>query len=153
LRRIGLALLIVVGLASMSVQANAAPSWNERWQTARFKTLEYPKESFSDHELVLTLKAVSRLKGFSFSRANCIALRESGYNEFARNTYSGAAGVFQHLPNYWPGRADAYASNAGPLAIKPNPSPFNGRANIIVSGSMMGRGMWSHWSSTDSPCY
>ena len=33
--------------------------------------------------------------------------RESGWNADTQNCSSGACGLFQHLPGYWPGRAEA----------------------------------------------
>ena len=33
--------------------------------------------------------------------------RESGWNKDVQNCSSGACGLFQHLPGYWPGRAEA----------------------------------------------
>ena len=148
--RLTLTIFLMLGLF-VSI-AHAEPSWRERRQTARYQTLDYPDSAFSVRELRLTLKAVSRIKGFSYSRATCIAERESGFNEHAYNSSSGASGIFQHLRSYWPSRAAAYTSITGPLATHRSPSPFNGRANIIVSGTMMSRGQWYHWQSTDSPC-
>lgn len=156
-RRLGWTVFWVSMAALLSI-ALAAPdanaiTWEERMDTARFKTLTYPKDKLSTREAQLTLKSVARIKGFSFSRANCIAQRESGYRYNAYNSSSGASGIFQHLRRYWKGRVASYGPRSGPLEINHPASPFNGRANIIVSGAMMAAGQWYHWKSTDSPCY
>ncbi len=143
-----MAALVAVALSAQS--ANAI-TWEERTETARFKTHTYPKDKLSIEEARLTVKWVARIKGFSFARANCIAERESGYRYNAYNSYSGASGIFQHLRRYWDGRVATYGPRSGPLEINHPASPFNGRANIIVSGAMMARGMWGHWT-TDAGC-
>ena len=77
--------------------------------------------------------------------ARCIAERESHLDPHAVNTSSGAAGVYQHLPRYWPARARAYLRpewfpNArGPIG------PFRARANVIVTMRMVHGGSWSPW--------
>jgi len=69
---------------------------------------------------------------------------ESGGNPRAVNRTSGAAGLFQHMPQYWAARA----ANAG----FPGASIFDPEANIaasalLVKGSLSrGRDAWSHWS-------
>ena len=48
--------------------------------------------------------------------------------------YSRAAGIYQHLRHYWPGRARVYGFRGW--------SAFNARANIIVTMRMVHRGGW-----------
>ncbi len=68
-----------------------------------------------------------------------VARCESGFNPTAYSGYSGGnAGVFQQNVVYWPGRAATYGF--------PGWSPFNGRANVIVSIRMAHAGGWSSWS-------
>lgn len=62
---------------------------------------------------------------------------ESGGNPNAVNPTSGAAGLFQHLPSYWPGRAAA--------AGFPGASPFNPEANIAASAYLLRTGGPGHW--------
>lgn len=82
--------------------------------------------------------------GGAFRRtALYVAARESGFYAGAVNGSSGAAGIYQHLPSYWPGRYVAYS----PRRFAPMPaSVFNGRTNIIVSMLMARRGGWGPWS-------
>jgi hypothetical protein len=68
-----------------------------------------------------------------------IANRESHFRPRAYNAYSGAAGIFQHLLRYWPGRAYTYGFKRW--------SAFNARANIIVTMRMVKRTGWSPWST------
>lgn len=149
-------MLIVTGLlTSTAAAAIAAPSWPERWQSARFRSLERPVDEFSAREVQLTVRSAARIFGIrsSTGRAFCIAERESGWNEYAFNSSSAASGIFQHLRSYWSGRVAAYRSTArSSLTIRSGASPFNARANVLVSVRMMAQGQWYHWSSTDSPC-
>jgi hypothetical protein len=67
-----------------------------------------------------------------------VASRESHLNPKAYNSYSGASGIFQHLRQYWPERADSFGFDGW--------SAFNARANIMVTIRMVHRmGSWSHW--------
>ncbi len=60
------------------------------------------------------------------------------------NHYSGAAGLYQHMPRYWPSRAAA--------AGFPGSSIYDGEANIAVAAWLVDRSMdagldpWFHWS-------
>lgn len=67
-----------------------------------------------------------------------IARRESGLRPRAYNS-GGYAGLFQQSVNYWPRRAKRYGF--------PGRSPFNGRANIVVSIRMVRSAGWSPWST------
>jgi soluble lytic murein transglycosylase-like protein len=69
-------------------------------------------------------------------KALAIAYRESRYDPNAYNS-SGAEGIYQHMRQYWPGRARIYGF--------PRYSAFNGRANIIVTMRMVRRGGWGPW--------
>jgi soluble lytic murein transglycosylase-like protein len=69
-------------------------------------------------------------------KALAIAFRESRYNPGAYNS-SGAEGIYQHMRQYWPGRARTFGF--------PRYSAFNGRANIIVTMRMVKRGGWGPW--------
>lgn len=74
----------------------------------------------------------------------CVARRESGLNPSAVNSSSGALGLFQHLPQYWGGRASAlgygYDSWSDPTA------------NARVSAWLLQTSGPSHWASTAAPC-
>ena len=76
--------------------------------------------------------------GVSTSTALYVAWRESRYRPSAYNAAGGAAGVYQHLVKYWPDRAADYGFK--------NWSPFNARANIMVTMRMVRQYGWSPWS-------
>jgi peptidoglycan hydrolase CwlO-like protein len=69
---------------------------------------------------------------------------ESGGNPLAVNPYSGASGLFQHLPYYWPSRTEKAGWSGADI--------FDGEANIAVSAWLVdqseraGKDSWSHWS-------
>jgi hypothetical protein len=71
-------------------------------------------------------------------KALYVAWRESRYLPYAYNGAGPAAGVFQHLLRYWPDRADTYGF--------PDRSPFNARANILVTMRMVRDLGWSPWA-------
>lgn len=57
---------------------------------------------------------MSRLILFVFGeahvdRARCVGYRESHYYFYARNRYTGAAGIYQFLPAWWRGRWNPYS--------------------------------------------
>lgn len=75
-------------------------------------------------------------------KALYIADRESGDVHTATNSSSGACGIYQHIPTYWPGRYATYS----PAKFGPMPSScYNGRTNIIVTILMVQRSGWGPW--------
>jgi len=72
-------------------------------------------------------------------KALAIAQRESGLAWYAVNPSSGAAGVYQHLPQYWKARVLSYP------ALRLGPSVFNARSNILVAIRMAHSGGWGPW--------
>jgi hypothetical protein len=70
-------------------------------------------------------------------KALYVAWRESRYRPSAYNTAGGAAGIYQHLLKYWPGRAADYGF--------PNWPAFNARANIFVTMRMVRTYGWDPW--------
>ena len=76
-----------------------------------------------------------------------VADRESHYRPWAFNPSSGASGLFQHIASYWPGRAAALGHHRGWFGKGSWPlSPFNARANAMVTAIMTRNGDWSPWS-------
>lgn len=73
----------------------------------------------------------------SRSHAFYVADRESSFYAYARNTSSGACGIFQHMPRYWPSRAATFGFGGA--------SCFNARANIMVTIRMVRQGGWGPW--------
>ncbi|NQV05975.1 transglycosylase SLT domain-containing protein [bacterium] len=69
---------------------------------------------------------------------------ESGGDPKITNTSSGAAGLFQHIPRYWPERARAIGM--------PNASPYDAEANIAASAWLVQVSLdldldaWYFWS-------
>lgn len=61
------------------------------------------------------------------------------YDPWSKNKYSGASGLFQHMPRYWSERS-AKAGWGGW-------SIFNPEANVAVAAWLWGQtGTWQHWS-------
>lgn len=143
-----------VWLSAMAILGLMAPaaqglSWDQRHNRVRFETLQNPKST--THEAELTIKASARKVTWgrvSPSLMLCIGRRESGdaLNERAVNSTSGAAGLFQHIPKYWPGRVAAYNRTVGERRpwLKTGTSVFNMRSNALVSAWMMRKSL-SPW--------
>jgi hypothetical protein len=78
---------------------------------------------------------INQVFGPYAAAARAVAACESGFNPNARNSYSGAAGVFQFLPGTW--RGTSYAAY----------SPFNAGANIRAAYQVFQRDgySWREW--------
>jgi Transglycosylase SLT domain len=76
--------------------------------------------------------------GVDEDEALYIAWRESRYQPYAYNEEGEAAGIYQHLLKYWPGRAVEFGSSDW--------SVFDARANILVTMQMVRRYGWEPWS-------
>ena len=74
-----------------------------------------------------------------YAKALAIAVRESGLYWKATNALSGACGIYQHLPRYWPSRVAAYPG------LRLGPSCYNARSNVLVSIRMVHSGGWGPW--------
>ena len=75
--------------------------------------------------------------GVGRDKALYVAWRESRFRPSAYNAAGDAAGIYQHLLKYWPRRAQVYGFK--------NWSPFNARANIIVTMRMVRHYGWAPW--------
>ena len=65
---------------------------------------------------------------------------ESGGDPNAVNPRSGAAGLFQHIPRYWPERASAIGL--------PGASIFDPVANVAAAAWLVYSGGWSPWNAS-----
>ena len=71
--------------------------------------------------------------------ALCVIDRESrGGNPNARNSSSGASGLFQHLPKYWADRSSKAGWEGADI--------FNPEANVAVAAWLKRTGGWGHWT-------
>jgi hypothetical protein len=85
------------------------------------------------------IKCAASHHGISREKALYIAWRESRYRPSAYNATGNAAGIYQHLLKYWPGRAEEFGFKDW--------SAFNARANIFVAMRMVRRYGWSPWAT------
>jgi peptidoglycan hydrolase CwlO-like protein len=77
-------------------------------------------------------------------QALCVANRESGFTASAENPYSGAAGVFQFLPQVWPSLLQA-AGYGGR-------SVFDAAANVGTAAWDVARFGWAAWNADGPSC-
>lgn len=84
------------------------------------------------------------LGSLQVSRAMCVAYHESRYLPGVINTSSGAAGVFQFMPQVWPA-ISAAAGWGGASAL-------NAVANVAVAAWTVGHVGWSPWSGDAGVC-
>ncbi len=76
--------------------------------------------------------------------ALCVGYRESNYLPWAENVDSGAAGVFQFMPEFWP----ALAAAAG----WPGASPFEAEPNVSTAAWTVAHWGWWPWKSDSGVC-
>lgn len=91
-----------------------------------------------------TVWCVSHKLNMSVHYPLYVAYRESKFQARARNDYSGACGIYQHIPSYWPGRFATYYGHKRWGSA--SSSCYSGRTNIIVALTMAHRGGWGPWS-------
>lgn len=81
---------------------------------------------------------VTKWFGDRTDEALAVIACESGGNQSAVNSRSGAAGLFQHLPRYWPERSAAAGWAAADI--------IDAEANIAVAAWLSRGGTdWTHW--------
>jgi hypothetical protein len=115
----------------------------QRHHLVRYQGLEHVDWSVRENQL--TIRAAFNHFGMSDGIAQCVANRESGFNNDAVNMEgSGASGLFQILRRYWGGRVNAYNRTASP-AFKVKHDVFNARANSLVAAWMVRHGGWGPW--------
>ena len=83
------------------------------------------------------IRCAAQHHGVSEETALYIAWRESRYRPSAYNAAGEAAGIYQHLLKYWPGRAADFGFRDW--------SAFNARANIMVTMRMVKDYGWAPW--------
>jgi hypothetical protein len=103
--------------------------------TTKICPIDWRKSTWHVKQLI---RCAASHHGVSTSTALYVAWRESRYRPSAYNAYGGAAGIYQHLVKYWPDRAADYGFR--------NWSPFNARANIMVTMRMVRQYGWDPWS-------
>jgi peptidoglycan hydrolase CwlO-like protein len=99
-----------------------------------------PAGSSTVRELIV--RDFTPLGAVRVTQALCVGAHESGYNPRAVNSSSGAAGVFQFMPQTWPpmSHAAGYGSS----------SVFDAVANVAVAAWAVAHYGWSPWLA-DAP--
>jgi hypothetical protein len=96
---------------------------------------------WSTWEVKKTIECATQKWGVSTSTALYVADRESHFGQYATNATSGACGVFQHLPRYFPSRLASVKETFGPFGG----SCYNARDNVLAA-IWLARSGWSPWS-------
>jgi soluble lytic murein transglycosylase-like protein len=136
-RRIGAALILVTTLSAVAPVTPAGAAQRDkpyRDVSPRICPIEWRRGPRQVRRLV---RCAARHWSVSVPTALDVARRESNFRHRAFNRSSCASGVYQHLCHYWPGRAREYGFRGR--------SPFNARANVIVTMRMVRRGGWDPW--------
>lgn len=109
------------------------------YDRCRFQDLE-PHKTWSTWETQLTVQCFARklLNGAEQRFASYVAYRESRFHHRAWNDSSNAAGVYQHLIQYWPGRVRASRRLLKRWDVK-RLKWYNPRAQAVVSMGMVRR--------------
>lgn len=129
-------------LALLVPPAHAADTRNTwRANECRYQYVD-GKAGWNVDEVQTTIRCVANRFDVSVVTALYIADRESNYRQFATNSSSGACGIFQHIPTYFPGRLHDV-----PMKYKVwGPSCYNARSNILAALWMAHRYGWGAWS-------
>lgn len=135
------ALVVAIGAGTPAVATGRGPC-----SAPSYSPTLAPNVAASDWRARHLIRCVFTYLGLGgqTATAQAIAERESGLYVRARNASSGAAGLFQHLPTYWPGRV---RSCLGPWRFPryPNVSIFNPRANTWAAACMVRSSGWAAW--------
>lgn len=125
-------------LTLIATPAKAAGAW--RAKECRYQYVD-GRRGWSQWEVKLTIECASQKFSVDTSTALYIADRESNFDQYATNPYSGACGPYQHLPAYFPERLRAV-----PQGLKPfGGSCYNARDNVLAA-LWMARSGWGPWS-------
>lgn len=135
-------LAVALVLASpLATQAKAdIPAWD--WNYCHFQNVDPHK--WTVREVHLTIHCALRKWPVDHSTVDYIADRESSMFWHATNPYSGACGVFQHMPNLWPGRVRAFNDTHPRWHLATG--CYNARSNVLVAVHMMKVGGLSPWT-------
>src|SRR4030067_1679245 len=115
MKRVLMAVAVVATLSVGQIGAQPVPPASAEGRAStecRFQTLR--RANWSKVEVVKTIKCVTKKYDVSTRQALLIAEHESGFRAGARDSSSGAWRIFQHIPDYWPGRLRA-VKRAGPV--------------------------------------
>jgi soluble lytic murein transglycosylase-like protein len=114
-----------------------------RWRTCRFGTLVDPRWTWTRYEVQQTIRCAVRHYPVSLSHAMYVADRESSFFAKARNPSSGACGIYQHLPSYWPVRVRSLARAHPRWSLAG--SCYSARSNVLVAIWMAHTSGWGPW--------
>lgn len=127
-------------LALMLSFTLAAPaSAGVRHVQCRYQSVEPGK--WTPDEVRWTIRCASDHFNVDYRYAMYVAQRESHLQATARNPYSGACGIFQHMPAYFEGRLQAVPDHFR----RWRDSCFNARSNILAALWMAHRYGWGAW--------
>lgn len=147
--RKSLGLLVALLIASTFFGVTAAHAGQWRWHLCKFQTMD-GHQGFSDLEVKRTARCAEEKFPVSagFATVACIARRESGWNEFAKNPSSSASGVFQVVSGTWSGWHYEFAKKWQQWRVWHNSSVFNARTNVFRSVFVMHRRGLSPWGGS-----
>jgi hypothetical protein len=136
--------LMTIALGATLAVSLATPASAQPWRNdeCRYQFVDHHR-NWSKEEVKLTIRCAAHKFGVSVGKALHIADRESSFYQFAKNPYSSAAGIYQHIQSYWYGRVRSFIQ-AVPKYRPIGTSVFNARSNVMVS-LHMARSSWSPW--------
>lgn len=131
-------------ILSPFVQSPANAGW--RQEKCKFQTLD-GKSGWSNKEVKRTIGCgVHRYNTpGGVDRALCYAKHESGFDEFAQNRYSSAAGIYQIVDGTW-----NYMYTSFPQTVRYWPityNRYNPRSNVLLALRYVARHGWGAWSN------
>jgi soluble lytic murein transglycosylase-like protein len=141
MRRLTTVTLLTLGLIMTTTTADARP--RPRRIYCHYQSSD-GQPGWSAIDVKHEIQCASSHFGVETSTVLAIARRESGLQAWARNQRSGACGILQHLPRYWPGRRVEFLARHPFWSLRE--SCFNARSNVLVGVDMMARYGFGPWS-------
>jgi hypothetical protein len=139
----GLVFVLLASALWLTAGNSTAEVSDWRWNRCRFQGVNH-LENWTEYEVHLTIHCAVRKFPTSHDTADYVADRESGMGYNATNSSSGACGIYQHLPRYWPDRVDSFRQARPAWRLKRG--CYNARSNVLVAIRMASTGGWGPWS-------
>jgi hypothetical protein len=133
-----------------NLPAQADLSWEARRSEVRFQTWLWPRDAFTQPEVIAVISNAARRLGVDPAKALAVADCESGLYPKAVSASGTFRGLFQHHAGYWPGRVSWYRSTFGAahpkLQIRDGAQVLHPRPNALVAMWMVSTSGWGAWA-------
>jgi hypothetical protein len=116
----------------------------DRYEGCRYQSTDGHR-GFTNDEVRLVIWCVATHFGVSVDKAFCYVRHESGFNEYAKNQYSSASGIFQIVDGTWSGwywKFDEVRKNWNVKYDR-----FHPRNNALMALKQVRANGWGPWAN------